>query len=361
MEEVFNQQRTILNRQRTAHDRQGTALDGRRAIFSTGRERAALPFVLSCLGLMSVAALLAGLLPLQFSVLTVFLFAGPHNWMELRYFAASMPVGLGKSRNFFAVAIGGALILTAAYAALPRVAGMAAWTDGDWRTGVAAWNSLLVGWIALLARIRARQTSRRDWSWTVPVACLLLAVNWYAPLLFSLSFVYLHPLMALWFLDRQLRRSRPQWLKGYHLCLALLPVLILLLWTQLRGSASLAADGALATRITAHAGAGLLPGVSSHLLVSTHVFLEMTHYGVWLLALPILGMRSAPWRLKSIPLVRHRRGWPRLTRAVLVAGAFVVLLLWVAFLADYPATRDLYFTVAMMHVLAEVPFILRML
>jgi hypothetical protein len=87
----------------------------------------------------------------------------------------------------------------------------------------------------------------------------------------------------------------------------------------------------------------------------------MTHYGVWLLALPILGMRSAPWRLKSIPLVRHRRGWPRLTRAVLVAGAFVVLLLWVAFLADYPATRDLYFTVAMMHVLAEVPFILRML
>jgi hypothetical protein len=35
--------------------------------------------------------------------------------------------------------------------------------------------------------------------------------------------------------------------------------------------------------------------------------------------------------------------------------------LWGAFLADYPLTRDVYFTVATLHVLAEVPFLLRLL
>ena len=39
----------------------------------------------------------------------------------------------------------------------------------------------------------------------------------------------------------------------------------------------------------------------------------------------------------------------------------VVLLLWGCFLANYPLTRDVYFTVALLHVLAEVPFLLRIL
>jgi hypothetical protein len=37
------------------------------------------------------------------------------------------------------------------------------------------------------------------------------------------------------------------------------------------------------------------------------------------------------------------------------------LLLWLCFAADYATTRDVYFTVAMAHVLAEVPFLLRTL
>jgi hypothetical protein len=35
--------------------------------------------------------------------------------------------------------------------------------------------------------------------------------------------------------------------------------------------------------------------------------------------------------------------------------------LWVSFLADYTTTRNIYFTVALFHVLAEVPFLLRSL
>jgi hypothetical protein len=118
-------------------------------------------------------------------------------------------------------------------------------------------------------------------------------------------------------------------------------------------------------RPSRHAGSEILRGVSSHLLVATHAFLETVHYSVWLLALPLVGMRrggDAPWQVESLPLVRHpRRGWPRVIRAALVVSAACVVLLWLAFLADYPTTRDLYFTLAMAHVLAEAPFLLRML
>jgi hypothetical protein len=46
---------------------------------------------------------------------------------------------------------------------------------------------------------------------------------------------------------------------------------------------------------------------------------------------------------------------------VVLLGLAIMLILWGAFLADYPATREVYFTVAMLHVLAEVPFLLRLL
>jgi hypothetical protein len=43
--------------------------------------------------------------------------------------------------------------------------------------------------------------------------------------------------------------------------------------------------------------------------------------------------------------------------SVLAVGAATVLLLWVLFLLDYPATRGIYFSVAIVHVLVEVPFL----
>jgi len=38
-----------------------------------------------------------------------------------------------------------------------------------------------------------------------------------------------------------------------------------------------------------------------------------------------------------------------------------VALLWFGFSANYTLTRDIYFTIAMAHVLAEAPFLLRMI
>src|SRR5947207_1355654 len=169
-----------------------------------------------------------------------------------------------------------------------------------------------------LVLMRGRQNSRRDWFWALPIVFMLCALNWLAPQFFSLAIVYLHPLVALWFLDRHLRRTRPGWLRTYHRCLLLLPLLIVGMLWQLGRTTSLADDNGLFWRITQHAGATLLPNISSHMLVSTHVFLEMLHYGVWILALPLIGATGAIWNVKTIPIANHSRGFPRLIAAVLL-------------------------------------------
>ncbi|HKV40146.1 MAG TPA: hypothetical protein VJX67_13110 [Blastocatellia bacterium] len=326
------------------------------------REAAPVNFVAcAAVGFTALAALVAGLAPLKASIVTIFLFAGPHNWMEGRYLLSRMPVRWAASRNFFLVAISGVLVLTGFYAFLPLAGGIGHWSDATWSNASAVWNSLLVLWITALIYLRGRERRNGDWSLAIPIGLALVSINWMIPGLWEVGLVYLHPLVALWFLDRQLRKSRPEWLRAYHMTLCTLPVMLGILWLVLANSHSLPDDNGLALRITQHAGAGFLRGVSSHLLVSTHVFLETIHYGVWLVALPVLGLGTAPWLTSTIPLVRHRLGWPRAVRTTLILGAFAVVLLWIGFAADYSSARDLYFTAAIAHVLAEAPFLLRML
>jgi len=322
-----------------------------------------------------LSALFASWLPLQFSVVTVFLFAGPHNWFELRYFLMRLPVRFGKSRNFFLTAFAGIGFLTVSYIALPVLYSFNLFPDHLWPTLLASWNSLLLLWIGALVWLRGKNKLRRDWSWALPVALALGSLNWLGPELFSLGIVYLHPLVALWFLDRHLARTRPQWLGTYRRCLCLLPLLLAGMFWQLSRAAALPDDNGLFWRITQHAGAQLLPNISSHALVTTHVFLEMLHYGVWLVALPLIAplarnvaahelatrKREAIWRTRSVPVARHPRGFPRLVATALALGVFLVALLWFGFSVDYATTRDVYFTVAIAHVLAEAPFMLRML
>jgi hypothetical protein len=171
----------------------------------------------------------------------------------------------------------------------------------------------------------------------------------------------LHPLIAFWLLDRELKRSRPEWRPAYHACLACLPLLLGVVWWRLAGTPPLPGDDDLTRAIRNHAGAFVLPGVSSHLLVSTHTFLEMLHYGVWVLAIPLIGLHSAPWQLGRVPLARRSLPWRTGVASFLVCGLGVVAILWAGFVADYSTTRNVYFTVAMLHVLAEAPFLLRAL
>jgi hypothetical protein len=326
-------------------------------------------FAASVIACACLSAALASWLPLQLSIVTVFLFAGPHNWFELRYFLMRLPLRLGKSRNFFLTAFSGIGLLTLTYVSLPLLYNLKFWGEDTWSIIFASWNTLLLGWLALLVWFRGRNKLGRDWSWAMPVAFGLAAVNWLAPEFFSLGIVFLHPLVALWFLDRHLRRTRPEWLRTYHQCLLLVAVLLTGIVLRLAQTPALPDDNGMFWRITQHSGAQLLPGVSSHLLVSVHVFLEMLHYGVWIIALPLIvpatirssKKRSRIWELKGVPIARHPRGFPKLVGAALLLGVFVVAVLWLGFSVDYATTRDIYFTVAIAHVLAEAPFLLKML
>lgn len=318
-------------------------------------------FVAAALGLACGAALLAGWAPLGFSIVTVFLFAGPHNWMESRYFLSRMPARWGPLRTYYLTGIAGVLTLTAVFAALPHWGAAAAWDAIAWDTAMSLWNTLLIAWLWTLVQLRSRQNPRRDWAWTTPVALLLIAAAWLAPAAWDLALVYLHPIVALVFLERELRRQRAPWLPAYRACLAVLPAFLGVLWWRLADAPDLPGNDVLSARIAGHAGATILSGVSSHLLVATHTFLEMLHYGVWLVAIPFVAVAGAPWRVRETPLGRRSIGWHRAVAALLIVGALAVVGFWVGFLADYPLTRDVYFTVAMVHVLAEAPFLLRLL
>ena len=309
------------------------------------------------------AAAFASWLPLQVSIVTLFLFAGPHNWFELRYFLMRLPVRFGRSRNFFLTAFAGLGVLTLTYVSLPFLYNATLWSEEAWYACLASWNTALLFWLALLVWLRSKQKPRANWKWTIPVALALCSLNWLGPDLFSLAIVYVHPLIALWFLDRHIRRTRPAWSRAYRRCLWLVPVVLAMLIWQLSQTAPLADDNGLFWRITQHSGAEVLPQVSSHMLVSVHLFLEMLHYGVWIIALPLIGRIGSArfWEVRTVPIARHPKGFPRIVAALLIVVLVAVGVLWFGFSIDYSTTRDVYFTIAIAHVLAEAPFLLRML
>jgi len=305
------------------------------------------------------SAAFASWLPLQVSIVTLFLFAGPHNWFELRYFLMRLPVRFGRSRNFFLTAFTGLGVLTLTYVSLPLIYNAALLSEEASSVIIASWNTALLFWLALLVWLRSRQKQHANWTWTIPVGFALCSLNWLGPDLFSLAIVYVHPLIALWFLDRHLRRTRPAWSRAYRRCLWVLPLVLTAMIWQLSRTSPLVDDNGLFWRITQHSGAEVLPQVSSHMLVSVHLFLEMLHYGVWIMIGQIGGGRF--WEVRSVPIARHPKGFPRMIMGVLVCAVAAVVVLWFGFAIDYSTTRDVYFTIAIAHVLAEAPFLLRML
>ncbi len=309
----------------------------------------------------AVAAVAIGSFPLAASIATIFLFAGVHNVMEFRYFAARMPLRWGRSRGYYTLGIGGVLVLAAAYLTLYFASGNWLWSAESWANLAACWNTAFVLWVAALVWMRGRQRPRSDRSWAFPAAFLLAAAAWIVPQYWSLALVYLHPFIAMWFLERQIRRTRPEWLRAYHWCLASIPVFLVLIWAAFAAQPNLPADTSLFWRITQHAGSEIMPGISSHVLVATHVFLESIHYFVWILLIPLVDRRAVPWRLSEIPLFSRSGAWPKLVVAAFAVSLLLVAVLWGGFAVDYTLTRDVYFAFAIAHVLAEFPFLVKML
>ena len=309
----------------------------------------------------ALSAVVIGSFPLQMSIATIFLFAGVHNFMEFRYFAARLPVRWGRSRNFYTIGIAGVVILSAAYLTLYFSYGNWLWSVDTWATLGASWNTAFILWIGALFYLRGRQRPRSDWSWAFPVVFLLAALAWLVPQYWSLSLVYIHPLIALWFVERQIRRTKPEWLRMYHAGLISIPIMLVILWLGLSGRPDLPEDTRLFWRIAQHAGSQVFPGISSYLLVATHVFLETIHYAVWILLIPLIDKRALPWRLERIPLISNVNGFPRIAMAAVLISLVLVVALWFGFAIDYTTTRDVYFAFAIGHVLAEFPFLIKML
>lgn len=314
-------------------------------------------FLLFCV----ISASLIGAFPLAASIVTIFLFAGVHNAFEFRYFVARMPVRWGKSKVYYSIGIGGVVVLTAVYLAIYFNAGNWLWSLNDWQIIVSIWNTTLVLWLGLLFYLRGRQKPKTDWSLAFAAAFLIASFVWLAPQYFSLSLVYLHPFIAMWFLERQIRRTKKEWLKTYHFCLATIPFFVLILYFAFASAPNLSNETNLFWRITQHAGSEILPNISSHFLVAAHVFLETIHYSVWILLIPLVDCRAIFWRLKDIPLVSNESGFPKLVFGIIAISATIVLVLWFGFSTDYMTTRDVYFAFAIAHVLAEFPFLIKML
>jgi hypothetical protein len=312
-------------------------------------------------GLIVLSAILIGSNPLQLSIITIFLFAGVHNFMEFRYFAARMPVRWGRSKLFYTVGIIGVLILTFAYLSIFFAFHNWLWSFETGTFLLGFWNTGLILWVAWLVYLRGRQRPKSDWSWAFAAGFALSAIAWLVPNYFALSLVYLHPFIALWFFDRQLRRSKPDWQKSYRLFLALIPVILALMYLLFANAPHLPEQNALEARIAQHAGSGILPMLSSHFLVAAHVFLETIHYSIWILFIPLIDRRAIPWRLSEIPLIINKNGYPKLILTALFISFILVLVLWFGFSFDYATTRDVYFAFAIAHVLAEFPFLIKML
>ena len=294
--------------------------------------------------------------PAGMAVAVVLLCAGPHNWCEARYFLARMPARWGPLRPYVLAGGGGVALLAASFIAMAVVTthGQAS-TDAVW-LALSVWHTALVGWIALLVTLRQRLPHAPDWGWMVPPALVFLAAAWAVPLWASVALVYLHPLLALVFLDRELAVRRVPWHGAYRATLACVPLLLVGLWwtTATPSAAAVASPPELA-----QAGAFLLPAGAAAAVLATHVFLESLHYLVWIVGIPLV-TAAAPWHLRRVPLAMRSRGWRRTLAVVLGVGAAAVGVLWIAFAVDYETTRQVYFTVAIVHVLAEVPFLIRL-
>ena len=311
----------------------------------------------AALALLAALALVCASAPGGMAVAVVVLGAGPHNWFEARYLLSRMPARWGRLRAYFLTGICGVVVLAAAFAVLVMQSSALGPDPSRRLLWLALWHTALVSWIAALVMLRGAQAPRREWPWLVPVGLAYLAFAWAVPDWASVALVYAHPLLALVFLERELAVRRQRWLPVYRTALAMLPLAVALVWwTTPTLQAAIITESAEA----AQAGAFLLPDGVATVVLATHVFLESLHYIVWIVAIPI-ATAAVPWNIRRVPLAARSLAWRRGLGLVLAAGLALVAVLWIAFAIDYATTRQVYFTVAIVHVLAEVPFLLRLL
>ena len=254
---------------------------------------------------------------------------------------------------------GGTVLLAAGFIGLVWMTRTGRVTGESLRVALAAWETGLVTWVTILVWLRSRTPPRWRWPWLVPTALVAVAGAWAAPVLFSVALVYLHPVLAIVFLDRELVRGRSPWRMAVRRAAWLMPPCVVGLLLVAHALPPLPGDDLVSRQIATHVGAGVVPLVGVRGLVSVHAFLELVHYAVWIVAIPAAASLPTSWHLDSAPLARRSSRWRVTLRTVSLAGGILVVGLWAWFVSDYAVARDIYFTVAILHVLAEFPMLLR--
>ncbi|MCA9081702.1 MAG: hypothetical protein KDA58_14165 [Planctomycetaceae bacterium] len=301
--------------------------------------------VICCWGLVASS-------PITVSMVTVFLFAGLHNWFELRFFLERMPARWGTMSAYFSVALGGVLLLSVTSIVLVWSGWTTATSLSVWLTGVVLWGASLL----IMNADSSDWTSRLLW---LPPALLLVACVWLFPYVLSVALVYLHPCIGFCVLTQELRRRRPQWKPLVMMTLGLLPVLLIALCCLPFDSATVSSSNEMSQTLARHAGAGVIPWISNTQSIAIHAFLELLHYAVWIVAIPLLSYRATAWSLAAVPLMKRSQTWAYIVPALLALCSLLCVALWGGLLVDYLLVRQIYFTVAIVHVLAEIPFVIR--
>lgn len=300
------------------------------------------PALLATLGLSLLGAAIASA-PVLAATLSVAFLAGPHNLMEARYLLSRLPGRVGKLRPYFLLSLYGVLLLGLTSVALPFFSGT---------LGLQIWNTVLIGWVTNLAMLRRKENPRREWPWLEPVALALTGLMWAYPSAFTLILVFGHPLLALVILGRELHAFRRPERFVYPQLLAAVPVglLVLLYGLHLRGWVG---PDEIRSFLTLSSG--------SPLFLAAHTYLELLHYAVWIGALPLLAAATRREKLEAFPALRKSRQRLHAARLFLAFGFVLAGLLWWGFTADFETTRELYFRIAIFHVLVEFPFLVRLL
>lgn len=299
------------------------------------------PGLLSCL-VLALLGFLISLDPFIAAALSVGFLAGPHNWMEVRYLLGRLPGRAGKLKTYFLVSALGTALLGISSILLP-------WSWGP--LALRLWNLGLIAWVVSLATLRRSENPRRSWSWLEPCALAVAGVMWLSPQLFTLCLVFGHPLLALLILDKELLAFRRKERRIYRQALLAVPIGLLVLvlslsYRQLFLPSDLVSFFTLSDQ--------------TPIFLAAHTYLELLHYAVWIGALPLLAKLTKRDSLAKFPVLKKndlRLNW---AKGGLLLGVLIAGLLWWGFVRDYELTRELYFRVAVFHVLIEFPFLVRL-
>jgi hypothetical protein len=169
------------------------------------------------LGIATLAAVLAGWIPIYFSIATVFLFAGPHNWFEARYILGRLPARAGKLFGFFTLSFVGIIGLTLAFALIPLIW---FWSAVDHPTAYAI--EYRIHSLGGDADSDAGHTNPRFDAVDLAGA-FDNGRHWLQPFAFSMA-SFICTLQAQVILDRELKKSGRTG-PAYHLLLLLLPIM----------------------------------------------------------------------------------------------------------------------------------------